>query len=918
MANGMAAQHNPPLQLWAKCSSGEGKGGYHPLLFHMWDTAAVADAMWRQAFPEGTKAVLAEWMGSGSVDEAAAWLSFLCGLHDLGKASPGFQGKVPRLRRQLESALHLRFPRVTGSSKHGEITARVVKDCLLSPPAGPSWRGRWGAQDVAACVGGHHGLPIAPGDMPRAGDVIQMGGSDWGEVRRSLYLALAHFIPPPHGPPPGLDADRLDHRRVPLLTFLGGLVSVADWIASDENHFPYAPKADPEAYASTCRRQAERAVGDLRFDFWEPGSQPRDFRSLFEVDELRDMQKQIVLLASGTATPGLVIIEAPTGEGKTEAALYLADRWGAQSGQRGCYVAMPTQATANAMFSRFECCLGHRYPDRASQLSLVHGQALLSGHYRELLELSQVYDQEGQQQMSEGAVVAGEWFTYRKRGLLSPFAVGTIDQALMAVLPTPHVFVRLFGLAHRTIILDEVHAYDTYTTTILLRLLAWLSALRCGVVILSATLPQARREALIRAYAGEGVKAPEQSYPRVTWVAAGQAGSTGFSVRQRQPLHVEWHGSDTASLADELTVALAAGGCAACVCNTVSRAQEVYRVLRERLRPHGVDVHLFHARYPFGARQERECLALRLFGKDRSHRPRAAVLVATQVVEQSLDLDFDLMVTEMAPIDLVLQRAGRLHRHETGEPRPSGLEAPKLWLLQPGSDSGGLPDFGVSRWVYEEYILLKTWETLRGRGLVAVPEDVEQLIEEVYEEVPIPPADSTWKTRLTKAWNEFGKRRAKMVHLAEKVYLPKPTFRGYLDELTETSLEEDAPDLNPLLQAQTRWSEGPSVEVVCLYGEGDQWYLDPALTMQLAPASTFDEATTGMLLQRAVRVSRGIASHFLATDAPAAWRRQASLRHLRLALFDADGVLRGEGFTLRLDEDLGLVVEYATREEDAE
>jgi CRISPR-associated endonuclease/helicase Cas3 len=617
--------------------------------------------------------------------------------------------------------------------------------------------------------------------------------------------------------------------------------------------------------------------------------------------------------------PGLVIIEAPMGEGKTEAALYLADRWGSEADQRGCYVAMPTQATANAMFSRFGRYLSVRYPHGATQLSLVHGQALLSAHYRELLNLSQVYDQEGAQQVDEGAVVASEWFTFRKRGLLSPFAVGTIDQALMAVLPTRHVFVRLFGLACRTIILDEVHAYDAYTTTILQRLLAWLSALRCGVVILSATLPRSRREALVRAYAGKTLTVPEESYPRITWVADGQAGSVGFSVQQRPPITLEWHEADTAGLADELVAALASGGCAACLCNTVGRAQEVYQGLREALQPHGVDVYLFHARYPFGTRQERECLALRLFGKDRGRRPHSAVLVATQVVEQSLDLDFDLMVTEMAPIDLVLQRAGRLHRHDTGEQRPPGLEKPRLWLLRPDIDAEGLPDFGPSRWVYEEYILLKTWETLKDRDLVSVPADVEALIEEVYANDPEAVTEGAWGARLALAQEHFRTRQQQMEDRATEAHLRPPTYRGELAELTNRRLEEDAPDLNPLLQAQTRWSDGPSVEVVCLYGEGDRWYADRALTMPIDPTSTFDEATTERLLQRTVRLSmRKIASHFLATDAPAAWRRQASLRHMRPAVFDADGVLRGDGFTLRLDEDLGLMVEYPTREEDAE
>jgi CRISPR-associated endonuclease/helicase Cas3 len=857
-------------------------------------------------------------MGLDSEEDAGAWLAFLCGLHDIGKASPGFQGKVPFLKDAVETVLHLSFPRGSSNKNHGEVSARVIKGYLLSPPMGRAWQGRQGTLDVSSCIGGHHGLPIAAGDMPGAGDVIEMGGPGWNDVRRNLYLALGYFVAPPSSVPAGLDVNRLDDRRLPLLTFLGGLVSVADWIASDESRFPYAPDQDAEAYRGICGSLAEAAVSGLRLDAWREDSAPCDFKALFEVDSLRDMQAETVLLGSSMSAPGLVIIEAPMGEGKTEAALYLADTWGSQAGQRGCYVAMPTQATANAMFSRFEHYLRRRHPHESTQLSLVHRQALLSAHYQEMLKLSQVYD-ESQRQEGEGAVVAAEWFTFRKRGLLSPFAVGTIDQALMAVLPTRHVFVRLFGLAYRTIILDEVHAYDTYTTTILQRLLTWLSALHCGVVILSATLPKSRREALIRAYAGQEIDVPEESYPRITWVDDGQAGSTGFSVQQRAPLLVEWHDSDVTALAEDLAGALADGGCAACVCNTVTRAQEVFQCLCESLRPCGVEVYLFHARYPFGARQEREVLALRLFGKDRKQRPHAAVLVATQVVEQSLDLDFDLMVSEMAPVDLLLQRSGRLHRHDTGQPRPPGLERPRLWLLRPGLDRDGMPDFGASRYVYEEYVLLKTWETLGDREFIAVPGEVEELIEQVYTDDTEAIPEGVWGSRLASVRERLDARQAKMERQATEAYLRLPTHRGALAELTKCCLEEDAPDLNPLLQAQTRWSEGPSVEVVCLYGEGDRWYLDRALTEPVDPTQKSDEATIERLNQRAVRLSMAkVAVHFLATDVPAAWRRQASLRHLRPAVFSAAGVLQGDGFTLRLDEELGLIVENAAREEDTE
>ena len=276
------------------------------------------------------------------------------------------------------------------------------------------------------------------------------------------------------------------------------------------------------------------------------------------------------------------------GEGKTEAAVYLADRWAASSGQDGHYFALPTQATSNQMFGRIREYLQDRYEGTQVQLQLLHGHASLSSEFAALRQINNLVFAPGypgvDDDSDELTVVASEWFTHRKRGLLAPFGVGTIDQALLAALQTKHVFVRLFGLAYKTVIVDEVHAYDAYMTTLLERLLEWLAALGSSVVLLSATLPKARREQLLAAYArGLGKEpegtAPRAEYPRVSWVsqdAKNGSRTVAVSARGRKEFSLTWSdgslpgdGQTSFPLGDMLEVAPARGGCAAVICNTV-------------------------------------------------------------------------------------------------------------------------------------------------------------------------------------------------------------------------------------------------------------------------------------------------------------------------------------------------------------
>ena len=617
--------------LWAKSRPSDEKSfAYHPLLCHMLDTAAVADAMWSEVLTEGARARTAASLQIG-LRGAAAWVAFLAGLHDLGKACPAFQGQEPAARALLRDA-GFWFPRLAIKAPHGIVTARALQETL--PVFGVS---RELAGELGTLAGGHHGIFPSATDLQNLPEDAS-GDTGWRDARAQLARLLAETLALPRDATP----ERLDK---PSAIILAGFISVADWIASNEEFFPHAAKGweapciDPARYWQQARLNAAHALATLGWIACPHAGSSASFESLFPGRTPRPIQEAAAGLADVSDGPSLVIIEAPMGEGKTEAALLLADRWAASLGRRGCYFALPTQATSNQMFGRVFEFLSGRYASHAVNLQLLHGHAALSAEFQELLRKgnrlfapTNICQEDAAGDVA--SVAAAEWFTHRKRGLLAPFGVGTIDQVLLAVLQTRHVFVRLFGLAGKTVVIGEVHAYDTYMTTLIERLLEWLASLGASVVLLSATLPDAKRRALLEAYAtgagvGPGQSGAQTCYPRISWVAPQGGGvchveassdcSKSVALRWVNGKLPEGPG-EAFALAERLKQALADGGCAAVICNTVGRAQQVYLALKPFFPEAELD--LLHSRYLFADRDKREKRCLRRYGPPAETEPR--------------------------------------------------------------------------------------------------------------------------------------------------------------------------------------------------------------------------------------------------------------------------------------------------------
>ena len=756
-------------QLWAKAA----RGRMHPLTHHMLDSAFVARELWSRLVSVRMRGAL-----GGPPDTTIA---FLAGLHDLGKASPAFQGKVPSLAP-------VDAPRSSRPEyAHGVVTGHHLRTSATFLAA-------FGASSprLAQTLAGHHGIVPDVGQLADAGRPrarAHVGAGLWIGRRESLVAWLWDAVGRPVAPAEWRD-EPID---VATAVFLLGLVSVADWIASNERWFPYS--FEPvDGYAETSRRRADAAVGTLGFQAWKPLAQGPEER--MGVARLHATQEATAGAARSGRAPGVVIVESETGSGKTEAALDLAAEFVAAGLASGLYFAMPTRATSNALYDRLRRFLSRTSDQPDVGLQLIHGRASLHGEFAASLDArrvapTSVWDDD----LSGTSVVAESWFSYRRRGLLCPLGVGVVDEILLAAQQARYGYVRLYGLADKVVIVDEVHAYDDYMMVLLEVALEWFGLWGTRVVLLSATLPSATRRRLLAAYGCSVADRPAAAdYPVVT---SGSRGSPPTAVpaapTRARSLALEWLPGDVDGIDDGVSAAvrLAQGADVLLLRNTIDRAQRSASRIRE-LHPK-VEVLLLHSRIPFLRRDEREQEVLARFGRD-GDRPRGSVTVATQVVEQSLDVDFDVLITDLAPTDLLLQRAGRVQRHRHADARviiTGYLTSGDALTLEPGGSA-----------IYGEYRMVRTHRALGHRREIKVPVDVVHVMEATYGDTTDPDLEVLREADEARRLEDQGE--------ADRRRLPHAPIE-HLEQINEHCVDDDE---NIVRKHRALSRLGESIEVV--------------------------------------------------------------------------------------------------------
>ncbi|MEV0254734.1 CRISPR-associated helicase Cas3' [Streptomyces sp. NPDC050732] len=802
----------PVRSVWAKHD--RDAEGWLPLWRHMADSAAVAGLLWDEWLPANVRGLVAEALPGGAGD-GRCLVMWLAAVHDIGKATPAFACQVDQLADVMRGqGLQMKTRRQYGADRVLAAHARagqVLLEEWLEERHG--WPPRQSGQ-FAVVVGGHHGVPPEYGQLNDLYDRPHLlrtpGVSEplWRRVQEELLVACAQE----YGVGERLGVWRAVRLSQPVQVLLTAVVIVADWIASSPDLFPYFPqetRSGAERVAAAW--QGLRLPAAWRAE--EPcGGAGEVVAARFDLPSgasARPVQEATVRLAREMPAPGLMIVEAPMGEGKTEAALAVAEIFAARSGAGGVFFALPTMATGNAMFPRLLEWLG-RLPAQGGgtrSVLLAHSKAALNDDYAELLRSGRqkivavdVDGEAGRWRPSEAGrfasaeLVAHAWLRGRKKAMLSSFVAGTVDQLLFAGLKSRHLALRHLAVAGKVVVIDEAHAYDTYMSVYLDRVLAWLGAYRVPVVVLSATLPSGRRRQLMEAYAGAGAGAGAgdegagaadafervagaASYPLLAAVSPGQAPVVeGAAAALRSgEVHLEPLDDDQELLASRLAVELEGGGCALVVRNTVRRVLETARVLRERFGEQHVTV--AHSCFVDVDRAAKDAGLLARFGppeKAGGQRPAGPhIVVASQVAEQSLDVDFDLLVTDLCPVDLMLQRMGRLHRHRRGAgqaERPERLRTARC--LVTGVDWGAPVPVPVrgSVAVYGAYALLRSAAALLphlqdSRRPVRLPGDISVLVQGAYAEGPAGPA--AWSEAMAVAWERHEKHQAEQAERAQ-------------------------------------------------------------------------------------------------------------------------------------------------------
>jgi CRISPR-associated endonuclease/helicase Cas3 len=722
------------LLFWGKARrEGEEFDGpdWHPAAYHSLDVAAVAKRLQMERHHQLEK--ICKPLET-SVEDFIRLTTFLIALHDIGKFSRSFQALVPK--HWPTSVLDEYTPPPPGSHwqiSH-ELMAGQFRNDLLELLNLSSFEDM---EPLIRSVAGHHGKP--PSDSDIDDTHICNAGKSAAKAFMTDCFDLLH--------PCGASWLEDEEQQKKLSFYLAGLTVAADWLGSNHAIFQYEKPDHSLAdywHNIACPR-AEVAVEKAGLMTSSP-AKTANLSHLFGIKTPRPMQQAMAELPLLDG-PMLVIIEDATGSGKTEAAALLAQRMMQAGKAGGFYFALPTMATANGMFTRMARHYRKLFvEDEKPSLALAHGRRALDKRWYSAIRLPNDMTASLPGANEETAAQCAQWIADdRRKTFFAQIGVGTIDQALLAVLPSKFQSLRLWGLCDRVLIIDEAHAYDAYMSKELETLLEFHAANGGSAIILSATLPRDKCSQLIKAFRkglgqpgetqqGEAAKAP---YPLVTIAFEDKTQRIGtiepavHTVRRVQVKRLP----DMETALTHIEQATRKGAAVAYIRNAVDDAIEAVAKLRQR----GIEADLFHARYAMGERQKIEGEMVNLFGKEGGKKRQCRVLVATQVIEQSLDLDFDLMISDLAPVDLLIQRAGRLWRHMDKRPenqRP--VEGPKLLVVSP--DPGRVID---DKWlknmsfkgsfVYPNHALLwRTAKALFEKEGFAAPDDLRRMIEYVY------------------------------------------------------------------------------------------------------------------------------------------------------------------------------------------
>ena len=809
---------------------------------------------------------------------------FLSLVHDIGKATVGFQYKiafnVPQRAQLLKH--YLDIPDRMDVTEIQNTPHAYTGESILIFNGCP--------ESIAAVVGSHHGVPAELAEdltcdrRDIVGYRVYFGDTDKnrsnleGSWNCMIQEALVKS---------GFDSIReLPDINAQAQMLLCGLLITADWIASNTELFPLISIDDDDIQIDFEKRTLN-ALDNLNFtEQWNAERttySDKDFEETFGFLP-RAVQKCIIEIAQNADHPGLFILEAPMGCGKTEAALSCAELIASKCKKNGLFFGMPTQATANGIFPRVINWAEKQSEEFYHCVQLQHGNAALNETFQKI--------QKGiPEEESDSGIIVHSWFCDSKKSCLADFVVATVDQLLMLALKRRHIMLLHLGLSEKVVIIDEVHAYDAYMNQYLERALQWLGAYHTPVILLSATLPSKRRMSLVRAYldlkTSDEIFEKNISYPLLTWTDGGKIMQKALPYNaDKKTIHISK--CKDKDIIEIVRSAVSSGGCVGIIMNTVSRAQSTTKLIKNEITD---NVLLYHAQYIMPDRAAKEEILLERIGSDsKSEKRQGLVVIGTQVLEQSLDIDFDILITDICPVDLLLQRIGRLHRHT--RKRPDELKIPVCYVLTDEYED----DNSGSKSIYGTWLLKETLEHIPD--IVTLPDDISPLVQKVYDSFD----DSD-------EYKNYKNKKDISVRKASSFLLKKPTCRNIHGMLERTVNDS---------QAEASVRDGTSsIEVLALklYRDGTIGFLDDK---KLSGAMTEEECRR--IASQSLRLPSRFSGKWCIDNTIAelenkckpytsAWQKQYLLKDKLVLFFDENNETELAGYKLRYDFIYGLTYE---------
>lgn len=733
--------------LWAKKNRDKNNMPvWLPLKTHLNDTKEAMAFLWEHWLSDGVKNFIINSIEAEVDDKedlAKHTAMFLGAVHDIGKASPYFQLKKSfkgdneldgLILEKLKSAGFNDLNKFFTADNSGISHQSIGQFILLKRGVNIT---------VANIVGAHHGRPVTTSEIYdvtyenhfyQNSDCLSNMHKTWLSIHDEIFtwaLKACNFS---------------SVNELPLISqagqvILSALLIMADWITSNEVYFPLISLSENELSDNRVQEGLVKWKND-RTNLWCPLEIDPDniYESRFKLNSgerfiPRDAQRRITEAIDKAEDPGIIIFEAPMGMGKTEAALVAVEQLARKTGRTGMFFGLPTQATSNGIFSRVNSWLENLRDDMSYKraLRLLHGKAALNEEFANLPKSRNIHEDE---ENEKNAVTVNDWFSGRKLSILDDFTVGTIDQFLLVALKQKHLMLRHLGFANKVVVIDEVHAYDAYMSVYLYQAIKWMGAYGVPVVILSATLPIGRRIKLIESYiVGAGYKfrrlpKPKnfdnnEAYPLLTLNDSDKILQyDNFEKTAGIDYEVKRLSKGDSVDISSIIAGITSQGVVGVIVNTVKKAQDLAKFCIDAYGEE--NVLLLHSLFIATDRYKREKELLDLIGKD-AKRPKFKIVIGTQVIEQSLDIDFDVLITDLAPMDLLLQRMGREHRHKIDD-RPEKLKNPKVYILN-STDY----DFDKSStYVYDPYLLFRTEYYLPDK--INIPNDISHLVQLVYSE----------------------------------------------------------------------------------------------------------------------------------------------------------------------------------------